>query len=269
MSLVFEQYTTRLRRRRSSPHTLRLFADATGKLDTWLGRQGLTAETATVEDLEAYFDQLPLAPSSRNVHLRYIRAAYNYAARRGTLRVNPALDVEEVEEDVREPRVIGISELRAIKERAWRDRDWMFFHLLAFTGMRRGEIRRLRWEDVRIEEQLLYTVGKGNKPRYVPIHPALGEQLVPAEGFVLRSTGANGCAAQTITDMTRRLHPVYTPHDYRRTVATSLARNGVRAELIDRIMGWAPQDIRTRFYTSIPGPELQRAILKLYADDPL
>lgn len=271
MSLVFDQYSERLRRKRKSPHTIRLFADAAGKLTTWLQAQGLTAETATMDDLEAYFDQLPLAPSSRNVHLRYIRAAYNYAAKRGSIRHNPALDVEEVEEDPREPRVIPNAELRAILDGAWLPRDVMFAHLLAYTGCRRGEVVRLRWEDVRPEDGVLYVMGKGRKPRYVPIHPALGELLARGgdSEFVVSSTGRNGCAAQTVTEMTRRLHPTYTPHDYRRTVATSLARNGVRDDLIDRIMGWAPDSVRGKFYRQIATPELQRAILRLYADDPL
>lgn len=272
MSIVFDQYSERLRRKRKSPHTVRLFTDASRRLDDWLWRQGLTAETATVDDLEAYFDSLDLAPSSRNVHLRYIRAAYNYAAKRGTIRHNPALDVEEVEVDQPEPRVIPTSQLREIRERAWRDRDWVFFHLLAYTGMRRGEIVRLQWEDVRLDEQVLHVVGKGRKRRYVPIHPALGEVLVEEERvspFVVKSSGRNGVAAQTVTEMTRRLHPTYTPHDYRRTVATSLARNGVRDELIDRIMGWAPTTVRDRFYRNVPTVELHQAILRLYADDPL
>lgn len=272
MSLVFDQYSERLRRKRKSQHTIRLFADAARRLDDWLWRQGLTAETASMDDLEAYFDQLDLAPSSKNVHLRYIRAAYNYAAKRGTIRHNPALDVEEVAEDPREPRVISVPELREIRERAWQPRDWVFFHLLAYTGMRRAEIVGLRWEDVRLDEQVLHVVGKGRKRRYVPIHPALGEVLARdarVTPFVVKSSGRNGVAAQTVTEMTRRLHPTYTPHDYRRTVATSLARNGVRDELIDRIMGWAPTTVRDRFYRNVPTVELHQAILRLYADDPL
>lgn len=272
MSLVFDQYSERLRRKRKSPHTIRLFADASRRLDDWLWRQGLTAETATMNDLEAYFDQLDLSPSSRNVHLRYIRAAYNYAAKRGTIRHNPALDVEEVEEDRPEPRVIPTPVLREIREGIRFDRDWVFFHLLAYTGMRRHEVIQLRWEDARLDEQVLHVLGKGRKRRYVPIHPALGEVLAREKQvtpFVVKSSGQNGVAASTVTEMTRRLHPEYTPHDYRRTVATSLARNGVRDELIDRIMGWAPTTVRDRFYRNVPTVELHQAILRLYADDPL
>lgn len=76
-------------------------------------------------------------------------------------------------------------------------------------------------------------------------------------------------AAQTIQEMSRRLHPVYTPHDFRRTVSSSLGYNGVQEPLIDRIMGWAPRSVYRRFYRGVVDVELKRAILKLYADDPL
>lgn len=272
MSIIFEQYSTRLTRKRCSPHTVRIFNDAASRLDAWLSQHGLTPETCTVDDLEEYFDQMPLAPSSKNTHLRILRAAYNYAAKRGAIRHNPILDVEEREVDPKEPRVIANHELRAIRAECRDDRDWVFFHLLAYTGMRRAEIVGLGWDDVRLDEQVLHCVGKGRKTRYIPIHPALGEVLVADKRltpFVVHSWGKRGIASQTVQDMVRRFHDVYTPHDYRRTVATSLARNGVRDELIDRIMGWSPDTVRGKFYRSIATPELHRAILKLYADDPV
>jgi integrase len=282
LSLVFAQYTERLRRKRKSPHTLRGFATAATRLDAWLRAQGKTAEDASFEDLEEYFDQLPLSATSKGTHLRLIQAAYNYAVRRGTIRRNPALDVEVEQPADREPRIIPGHCLRTIKGRIVHDRDWIFFHLLAYTGMRRAEIATLRWDDgreegsvLRLPEQTIRVVGKGGKLRLIPGHPALAEALSssrvhPRPGeWVVPSLGEKGVAHDTIQAMTKRLSPLYTPHDYRRTVATSLARNGVPERVIDRIMGWAPRSVRGKFYVNVATEELQRAILRLYADDPL
>lgn len=280
LSLVFAQYAERLRRKKKSIHTVRGFATAATRLDTWLKAAGLTAETATFEDLDEYFDQLPLAPTSKGTHLRMIQAAYNYAVRRGTIRRNPALDIEVEQPADREPRIIPGPALRAIKARAVSDRDWIFFNLLAYTGMRRHEIATLRWDDgredgsaLKLPEQTIRVIGKGGKLRLIPVHPALADALhgmAPRPGeWVVPSTGAKGVAHDTIQAMTKRLSPTYTPHDYRRTVATSLARNGVPERVIDRIMGWAPRTVRGRFYVNVATEELQRAILKLYTDDPL
>jgi integrase len=104
--------------------------------------------------------------------------------------------------------------------------------------MRRMEIATLRWDDgdesgsvVKLPDQSIRVLGKGNKLRTVPIHPVLQECLLwagPDPGkWVVPSDGKKGVAMDTIQAMTKRMHPVYTPHDYRRTVATSLRRNGV------------------------------------------
>lgn len=128
---------------------------------------------------------------------------------------------------------------------------------------------------MRLEDETIRVLGKGGKLRLVPIHPALGEVLsdmskrAQRTEFVIPARGANGVAVETIQAMSRRLHPTYTPHDYRRTVATSLRRNGVDTGVIDRIMGWAPRSVFRRFYDNVADAELKRAILRLYADDPI
>jgi integrase len=276
---VFDQYTERLRRKKKSPHTLRGFATAATRLDAWLRQQGLEAEDVTFEALEEYFDTLPLAPSSRATHLRYIQAAFNYGVRRGTVRLNPALDIEVEQPADKEPRIISNAVLREIRDSIRCERDWIFFHLLTYTGMRRSEVRGLRWDDagegsvLRLEEQTIRVIGKGGKLRLVPIHPALGEELAKSRRepgrFVVPSDGANGVALETIQAMVKRLHPVFTPHDYRRTVATSLARNGAPERIIDKIMGWSERSVRDRYYVNVAERELHSAILRLYADDPV
>lgn len=284
MSIIFEQYTDRLQRKAKrgeiSTHTISGFGTAAKRLNAWLVEIGETAETVSGTMLEEYFDTLPLAPTSRGTHLRHIQAAYTYAVKAGRLRHNPALDLASPKADQSEPRIISGDDLREIKNRISLDRDWVFFHLLAYTGMRRSEVLGLRWDDgadqgsvLRLYQQTIRVFGKGRKTRYVPIHPALGDVLAEAPGergaFVVRSWGKNGCAQQTVQEMVRRMHPVYTPHDFRRTVASSLGRNGVSDRHIDRIMGWAKPDVRERYYMNVAEPELHRAILKLYADDPV
>jgi integrase len=280
MSVIFDQYADRLRRKRKSPHTLRAFGTASVRLDTWLDRIGLTAETVDLPTLEDYFDGLSLAPSSVGMEMRYIQAAYNYAGRRGALQSNPALDLEPPNQPDREPRIIPNDVLRAMRDGISLERDWIFFHLLAYTGMRRAEIRGLKYDDgsegssvIRLEDETIRVFGKGGKMRLVPVHPALGEVLASCcqepGRFAVPSSGREGVALETVQVMVKRLHPAFTPHDYRRTVATSLARNDVPERVIDRIMGWAARTVRDRHYINIAVPELHRGILRLYADDPV
>lgn len=272
MSLVLDQYAERLRRKRRSVYSQRNFEVVARRFSRWLAAQGLTTETVSYELIEEYIDTLDLSPSSKGQHLRWIQAAYNYAVKRGTLRHNPALDIDVEQEPDKEPRIITPAELREIRSGITLDRDWIFFHLLAYTGMRRAEVRGLTWEATSLEDETLRVLGKGGKMRLVPIHPALVEVLAAARRdtpFVVPSAGEWGVALETIQAMSRRLHPTYTPHDYRRTVATFLRRAGVDTGVIDRIMGWAPRSVFRRYYDNVAGVELKRAILRLYADDPV
>lgn len=279
-SLVFAQYAEWLRRKNASPHTLKGFAIVSRRLDRWLLEREMSAESARMGDLEDYFDSLALSPSSKGTHLRYIQAAFAYGARRGTIRDNQAIDVVIAKPDPKEPRTIPGAELRKIRSGIQLDRDWLWFHFLVYTGMRRFEIAGLRWDDggdegsvLKLAEQTIRVLGKSRKLRTVPIHPALQECLaerpaVPGT-FVIPSTGTHGIALDTIQIMTKRLHPVFTPHDFRRTVATSLRRNGVDESVRNRIMGWGAKDIFQRFYDNVADAELHRGILRLYGDDPI
>jgi integrase len=284
MSLIFDQYSERLRRKRMSPHTIAAFATASTRLNRWLQNQGLRAEDVPGPLLEEYFDNLALElqPSSAETHLKFVRAAYNYAAVMGRLRPghNPTVDLKINPGPDREPTIIPNDCLRTIRDRIIYRRDWVFFHLLAYTGMRRAEIRGLVYDDgreagsvVRFETQTLRVIGKGGRLRLVPIHPALGEVLAEEDRtpgrYVVTSDGQHGVAVKTIQNMTKRLSCVFTPHDYRRTVATSLRRNGVDESARNRIMGWGPRDVFQRYYDNVADAELHRAILRLYADDPV
>ena len=53
-------------------------------------------------------------------------------------------------------------------------------------------------------------------------------------------------------------------HRIRKTASTSLRREGVHTDLIDRIFGWSPTSVRQRYYSGADDEELHEAILRLY-----
>jgi integrase len=58
-------------------------------------------------------------------------------------------------------------------------------------------------------------------------------------------------------------------HAFRRTVATVMYENGVRARVIERIMGWAPRQMYERHYLRVADQQMHEAIRGLYRDDPI
>jgi integrase len=58
-------------------------------------------------------------------------------------------------------------------------------------------------------------------------------------------------------------------HAFRRTVATVMYEHGVRARVIERIMGWAPRQMYERHYLRVADQQMHDAIRGLYGEDPI
>jgi integrase len=278
VNIIFDQYEERLNRLKRNPSTVKGFQLASRDLERYLGVEGIKPDDVEPFHLEEYFAQLDKAPTTKKLHLAHIGAAYRYAQRRGIVLRDPTVDVQIERVPDKEPRIIPSDDLRRMKEKLFNEREWMGFHLLAYTGMRRAEILSLTWEQVKDADHTITVVGKGGKLRHVPIHPALAEVFAERERepdwYVLAGRPRRGVpkatSARTFWDIVKCMTGgEYTPHDFRRTVASSLYANGVDGDTIDKIMGWSPRVVRTRYYQNVAGDQLQRAILKLYRDDPI
>lgn len=277
MSIIFDQYEERLNRLRRDPATVRNFQRARRPFEQFLAAHRAGAEDLDPVLAEEYFAQLDNAPTTKKLYLEQLRAAYRYAHRRGVISRDPLVDVQLPRIPDKEPRTIPPEELRRQKHGLFSDREWLLWHLLVYTGMRRSEILSLRWDQVKESESTITVTGKGGKLRHIPIHPALGEALASAKRhgeYVLGSSRKYAGESKPLSKATmftylRRIAPGFTAHDYRRTVASSMYANGVDGDTIDKIMGWSPRVVRTRYYVNVAPEQLQRAILKLYANDPV
>jgi integrase len=275
VDIILEQYRTRLQTvKQRAPATLIAFDKAAQKFQRHLDLLGKTAADMEPWDLEEYLAALDYAPTTKKTHWIHLGGALRYAHPRGMLPKDPTLDVYLAPAPRLEPETIPNSELRAMKARLQCDRQWLEFHLLAFTGMRQGEVRALHWEHVDLMAGTLHVErAKGDRARYVPIHPTLGEVLVELRGepehFVVTTRGTSPIAYDTWLDDLRDFAPGFTAHWFRRTVTSSLLDNGVEERLVKKLLGWEEQTVMGRFYDKVSTQLLQRAVLKLYADDPI
>ena len=273
MDIVLEQYRSRLQNvKKVAPNTLIAFDRAAQKFQRHLDATGKKAVEVEPWELEEYLAGLELAPTTKRTHWIHVGGALRYAHRRGMLAKDPTVDVYLAPPPRDEPKVIPNEDLRAMKKRVICDRQWLELNLLLYTGMRQGEIRDLQWENVNLAAGVLHIPrAKGDRWRYIPIHPALGEvlaELREEDGNVVTTRGGR-IAYDTWVDDLRAFAPGYTGHWFRRTVTSSLLNNGVEERLVRRILGWEEQTVMGRFYDKASLPTLQRAILKLYADDPI
>lgn len=275
MDIILEQYRTRLQTvKKRAPATLMAFDKSARRFQRHLDLIGKPAAEMESWDLEEYLAALDLAPNTKRTEWIHLGGALRYAHRRGMIRADPTLDVYLAPPPREEPKTIPNAELRAMRARIQCDRQWLTYHLLVYTGMRQSEIRSLRWSHVDLVDGSLHIERtKGDRTRYVPIHPLLGEVLVDLVGepewFVVTTRRNARVAYDTWSEDLRSFAPGFTGHWFRRTVTSSLLDNGADVRLVKKILGWEEQTVMGRFYDKTSLQLLHRAILKIYADDPI
>jgi integrase len=273
---IFAAYEQDLRLRGASPHSILAYQRVVKLWTAFLRERGVAVEEARKTDVQAWLLSTGWAPSTmRDVGLAWLRAAYNYAL--DDLEIvhrNPCRRVRLPKDGEKVVRTVPNRVLREIKADLRDERDALVFALFAYTGCRTIEVRRLTWLDVSLADNLMKVTGKNSKERLVPIHPELRRRLVVFDrGSIYVVPGRAGGMIGT-----GGLHYVTTRiwgrwgvrnHDLRRTVASSLRANKVDPVVRDALMGWTRGDIFSRHYSAVSQQELQEAILKLYAEDPV
>jgi integrase len=147
----------------------------------------------TAGDVKAWLATLPLAVKTRNRHLGYIGSMFQIATREwNLLEKNPLAEVTRFS-DPRSGRTISIftpEELKAVLSAV--TSDWLpVFAINAFTGLRRAEVERLDWSEVKLDRRLIdlpFTKSKNGRRKLIEVPENLAamlESLVQTEGPVL------------------------------------------------------------------------------------
>jgi len=123
-----------------------------------------------------------------HVH-RTLRSALNSAVKRRLIAWNPAQHVELPEHRKAQPVIWGQTEVGRFLDTIADHRLYALFHVIAYTGMRRGEAIGLRWADVALDSQLIMVRSQitdaGSGPRLVAPKADSGTRAVPVDGFTI------------------------------------------------------------------------------------
>ena len=120
----------------------------------------------------------------RRIHAT-LRSALNTALRRQLINVNPALQVELPRQDRKTAAVWTPAQLSEFLTAIRTDRLYALYHLVALTGLRRGEVLGLRWSDVDPERRLLFinqqVVQVGRTTHIGPPKTSRARRVVPLD----------------------------------------------------------------------------------------
>jgi integrase len=119
--------------------------------------------------------------------------------------------------------------------------------LLALSGMRRNEVRFLKWSEVQFERAVIELTDSKTGAKVVPLNPAALEVLsaiprVAGNPYVF--AGGNGKAIGVLTDNWVKLRelaglPSLRMHDLRHSFASTGAAAGLGLPILGRLLGHA------------------------------
>jgi integrase len=257
----------------------------------WKGRR---LSEISADEAQALLDRIaqtaPIQANRIDSELK-IMAKWAVSPRVRLLAVNPFLGVERpLKKEKSRERVLSDRELSLV----WRAAENLNFpwqeivKLLILTGQRRTEVTALRWEELDLDEAVWHlpaTRAKNGKSHDIPLSPAAIALLrsvprfarKPAEpDFVFSTSGkpptAYSEAKLKLDNAIMRLNgnPIqdFRFHDFRRTMATGMARLEIDLHIVERCLNHTGGTFRgvVGVYQRFKFEKQMRHALELWAD---
>lgn len=154
------------------------------------------------------------------------------------------------------------------------------------TGLRVSELVNVRVKDFDIETNLLFTIGKGKKERYVPIYPFIKEIILEylyltgvkewnkeISGFLFaRDHGIDRNKKVSVRSVQYQIHNLVTKlgmkdhfnvHSFRHTFAVNCLKAGMRVEYLSQIMGHENPETTYTYIQLLPF-DLKREVMEKF-----
>jgi integrase len=262
-------------------------------LGRWKGRLATDVTSKDVEDFKAHLaetltpsrkrrvntdedatprERQPLSVATVNHHLKLLKAVYNRAIRAGRVPHNPVAPVKLYQEhNARNRCLTPEEEARLLAALPARLRPFMILALN--TGMRRGELQALRWDDVDLAAGTLRIrrdkAGEGrwavlNSDARVALVSVKREQKIlgayvfcSPEGKLLHNFERDWKPALRAAKI-----PDFRFHDCRHTFASRLAMLGTDLYTVQRAGGWKTQ-VMVQRYAHLSPDHIKAAVEQL------
>jgi integrase/recombinase XerD len=248
-----------------SPSTLHHYEKCVGAFLNWIDEQGKPLEEISLEDISRYFQSLierRLKRTSIALHVAKLRNFFRYAESKHWCRAGPAaLDAPRIYRLESLPRGPAWSDVQRLLAACAGDtpsqiRDHAMLLVVAVYGVRSGEVRHLRLEDIDWEREILcIRRPKQRKSQHCPLVREVGAAILrylrevrpkctQREVFLTQVQPYRTLTAAGFGTMVRnRLHrlglvlPCYGPHALRHSCATHLLAEGVSLKEIADHLG--------------------------------
>lgn len=252
----------------------------------FLEREGIGRADLTKRHLERLAAELlgkGLARQSVKTYLTAVNTFLTWCKDEGELAVSVQAPRPSVQRPILD--VLSGKEIQALEDAATSERDKLIVRVLADAGLRLGELRRLRLEDLVAngrERQLRVRDTKSHRDRLVPLTPGVFMRLerfcrrtrpecASDRIFVTARKGSSGdfepIAETTVQQLVhllarkagivKRVHP----HLFRHSLATELLRRGTNPIQVRDILGHSSLAMIDRVYSHLTPTDASKALL--------
>lgn len=274
-----------------SNNTLIAYESDLLKLSQFFDENNLDYKTATLDNLRAFvacLSDLGISVRSQARVVSSVKSFYRFLIYSDRMEDDPSELLELPKLALHLPEVLSVQEINDIvnsidltKKTGHRNRA--IIETLYGSGLRVSELCDLRISNLRLDEQYMKVLGKGNKERLVPLSSEAikqinfwlqdrAEKYIPqpkCEDYLFLNPSGKQLTRvrifQIIKDLCRDagVQKTISPHTFRHSFATHLLEGGANLRDIQQLLGHAT--IRTtEIYTHINGEYLRDTILRFH-----
>src|SRR5438105_1037315 len=177
LSLLAKSFERYLRAANRSPRTVQTYLEAVTQLTRFLESAALPQEAAALrrEHLEAFITDVlaRCKPATASNRFRALQQFFGYLLDEGEIDHSPMARMSPPQVPEQPVPVLSEDDLRKLLAdcagKEFEDRrDEAVIRLMADTGMRRGELLGMRVDDVDLDQQVAFVLGKGRRERACP-----------------------------------------------------------------------------------------------------
>lgn len=274
---IINYYSIVLDRKRKAltEATIKSWISVLTHLRDYIGDDEVTLEDATVDWLQDYIryivDEVEVSPNAARVYLTKLNAVFREAVKDGLLLTNPMSKVELPKREETHREYLTIEEVRIMAAAPCRNavikRAFLFSCL---TGLRYGDIKALKWGDVRQQgkfTRIVYKQQKTQKQEYLDISPQavqyMGERGMDTENVFAINRGYHSMR-RNIPEWVKAagITKHITFHSARHTFAVMMIDLGTDIYTVSKMLGH--KDIKTtQIYAELLDKRKQEAVLRI------
>lgn len=237
-----------------------------------LGKFIDTIAITDIEDLnkhiiKSYINNLSLATSSKNQHLRCIMAFINWYQEEYEINMNIKIHRLKENRCIKfTPSDEEVKKLLAYynNKTYMNSRNKSIINCFVFLGLRVSELLQLKTKDVNLDNNIITVHRKGDVEQQLPLNNEVKLQLCKFmnrygndKELLFTSKNVNRLNASNIHNILKKVNPKITPHSLRRYCCTKMLKDGIPLIFVSRYMNHGDVQITNSYYANVRAEDVK------------